>query len=103
MLPIPPELLAKLESFPLVGGYYFASESSNPIRGSYQSMIGQLEDELREYYQLKSGELTLPHHLDHLIWPTPDTYSLLHPPRDVLRHGLHFVHANAVCANLDGD
>ena len=27
--------------------------------GSYQSMIRQLEDELREYNQLKSGELTL--------------------------------------------
>ena len=31
------------------------------IRGSYQSMIGQLEDELREYDRLKSGELALPH------------------------------------------
>jgi len=31
------------------------------IRGSYQSMIRQLEDELREYDQLKSGELALPH------------------------------------------
>ena len=38
------------------------------IRGSYQSMIGQLEDELREYDQLKSGELALPHveRLDHI-------------------------------------
>ena len=34
---------------------------SAAIRGSYQSMIGQLEDELREYDQLKSGELALPH------------------------------------------
>jgi HTH-type transcriptional regulator/antitoxin HigA len=31
------------------------------IRGSYGGMIRQLEDELREYDQLKSGELTLPH------------------------------------------
>jgi HTH-type transcriptional regulator / antitoxin HigA len=31
------------------------------IRGSYQSMIRQLEDELREYDRLKSGELALPH------------------------------------------
>ena len=30
------------------------------IRGSYESMIRQLEDELREYDQLKAGELTLP-------------------------------------------
>ena len=29
--------------------------------GSYESMIGQLEDELREYDRLKSGDLTLPH------------------------------------------
>ena len=34
---------------------------SAAIRGSYQSMIRQLEDELREYDQVKSGELTLPH------------------------------------------
>jgi ribosome-binding protein aMBF1 (putative translation factor) len=34
---------------------------SAAIRGSYQSMIGQLEDELREYDQLKSDELALPH------------------------------------------
>ena len=33
---------------------------SAAIRGSYQSMIRQLEDELREYDRLKSGELTLP-------------------------------------------
>jgi HTH-type transcriptional regulator / antitoxin HigA len=31
------------------------------IRGSYESMIRQLQDELREYDQLKSGELALPH------------------------------------------
>ena len=30
------------------------------VRGSYEGMIRQLEDELREYDQLKSGELTLP-------------------------------------------
>ena len=34
---------------------------STAIRGSYQSMIGQLEEELREYDRLKSGELALPH------------------------------------------
>lgn len=31
------------------------------IRGSYHSMIRQLEDELREYDQLKTGKLELPH------------------------------------------
>ena len=30
---------------------------SAAIRGSYESMIRQLEDELREYDQLKSGEV----------------------------------------------
>ena len=30
------------------------------IRGSYEGMIRQLEDELREYDQMKSGDLTLP-------------------------------------------
>ncbi len=34
---------------------------SAAIRGSYEGMIGQLEDELLEYDQLKSGELKLPH------------------------------------------
>ena len=34
---------------------------SAAIRGSYEGMIRQLEDELREYGQLKSGELKLPH------------------------------------------
>ena len=34
---------------------------SMAIRGSYEGMIRQLEDELREYDQLKSGELDLPH------------------------------------------
>jgi HTH-type transcriptional regulator/antitoxin HigA len=33
---------------------------SAAIRGSYESMVGHLEDELREYDQLKSGELALP-------------------------------------------
>jgi len=33
---------------------------SAAIRGSYASMIRQLEGELREYDQLKSGELDLP-------------------------------------------
>jgi HTH-type transcriptional regulator/antitoxin HigA len=38
------------------------------VRGSYEGMIRQLEDELREYDQLKSGELTLPNveRLDHV-------------------------------------
>jgi len=31
------------------------------VRGSYEGMIRQLEEELREYDQLKSGELALPH------------------------------------------
>ena len=31
------------------------------IRGSYEGMIRQLEDELREYDELKSGELKLTH------------------------------------------
>jgi HTH-type transcriptional regulator/antitoxin HigA len=33
---------------------------SAAIRGSYESMIRQLEDELREYDELKSGVLNLP-------------------------------------------
>src|SRR5580658_9967488 len=37
------------------------AKRSAAIRGSYQSMIGQLENELHEYDQLKSGELALPH------------------------------------------
>ncbi len=39
---------------------------SAAIRGSYEGMIRQLEDELHEYDQLKAGELTLPnvHRLD---------------------------------------
>jgi HTH-type transcriptional regulator/antitoxin HigA len=34
---------------------------SAAIRGSYESMIRQLEGELREYDQLKAGEVALPH------------------------------------------
>jgi HTH-type transcriptional regulator/antitoxin HigA len=34
---------------------------SDAIRGSYEGMIRQLEDELRDYDQMKSGELALPH------------------------------------------
>jgi HTH-type transcriptional regulator/antitoxin HigA len=34
---------------------------SAAIRGSYEGMIRQLEDELREYDELKSGELKLTH------------------------------------------
>ena len=31
------------------------------VRGSYEGMIRQLEEELRGYDELRSGELTLPH------------------------------------------
>jgi len=34
---------------------------SAAIRGSYEGMIRQLEDELREYDHVKAGKLTLPH------------------------------------------
>ena len=34
---------------------------SAAIRGSYESMIRQLEDELSEYDRLKSGDMVLPH------------------------------------------
>src|SRR5260370_23042014 len=34
---------------------------SAAIRGSYEGMIRQLEEELHEYDQLKSGKLKLPH------------------------------------------
>ena len=37
------------------------AKRSAAIRGSYESMIRQLEDELHEYDLLKSGELALPH------------------------------------------
>lgn len=37
------------------------TKQSTAIRSSYESMIRQLEDELCEYDQLKSGPLTLPH------------------------------------------
>ncbi|SRR5579883_977923 len=37
-----------------------AGKRSAAIRGSYKGMIRQLEDELREYDQLKSGEVKLP-------------------------------------------
>src|SRR5579872_3626689 len=33
---------------------------ADAVRGSYEGVIRQLEDELREYDALKSGELTLP-------------------------------------------
>jgi HTH-type transcriptional regulator/antitoxin HigA len=36
------------------------AKRSGAIRGSYESMIRQLEGELREYDQLKSGKLHLP-------------------------------------------
>jgi HTH-type transcriptional regulator / antitoxin HigA len=34
---------------------------SAALRGSYEGMIRQLEDEMHEYDRLKSGQLTLPH------------------------------------------
>jgi len=37
------------------------AKRSAAIRGSYEGMIRQLEDELREYDQLKNGKLALPH------------------------------------------
>ncbi len=37
-----------------------AGKRATAIRGSYEGMIRQLEDELREYDHLKSGELKLP-------------------------------------------
>jgi HTH-type transcriptional regulator/antitoxin HigA len=43
---------------------------SAAIRGSYEGMIRQLEDELREYDQLKSGELRVPK-IDRLDQITP--------------------------------
>lgn len=37
-----------------------SGKRSAAIRGSYEGMIRQLEDELHEYDQLKAGELSLP-------------------------------------------
>jgi HTH-type transcriptional regulator/antitoxin HigA len=37
-----------------------AGKRSDAIRGSYEGMIRQLEEELREYDQLKSGDLKVP-------------------------------------------
>lgn len=34
---------------------------SDVLRGSYEGMIRQLEDELREYDELKADKLKLPH------------------------------------------
>ena len=38
-----------------------ASKRGAALRASYEGMIRQLEDELREYDELKAGELKLPH------------------------------------------
>src|ERR1017187_8327189 len=38
-----------------------SGKRSAAVRGSYEGMVRQLEDELREYDQLKAGELALPH------------------------------------------
>ena len=45
-----------------------SGKRSEAVRASYESMIRQLEDEVREYDQLKSGEFTLPpiHRLDQI-------------------------------------
>jgi HTH-type transcriptional regulator/antitoxin HigA len=45
-----------------------SSKRSEAIRGSYEGMIRQLEEELCEYDKLKSGELKLPkvHRLDEI-------------------------------------
>ena len=48
------QALAKVEQDAL-------GKRSAAVRGSYEGMIRQLEDELHEYDRLKSGELTLPH------------------------------------------
>jgi len=37
-----------------------AGKGSAAVRGSYEGMIRQLEEELREYDQLKAGDLKLP-------------------------------------------
>src|ERR1700730_8006220 len=37
-----------------------AGKRAIAVRGSYEGMIRQLEDELREYDELKAGDLTLP-------------------------------------------
>src|ERR1017187_11011599 len=42
-------------------GKEISAKRSAAVRGSYEGMVRQLEDELREYDQLKSGELALPH------------------------------------------
>lgn len=45
-----------------------SGKRSAAVRASYQSMVRQLEDEVREYDQLKSGGLSLPpvHRLDQI-------------------------------------
>ncbi len=37
-----------------------SGKRAGAVRGSYEAMIRQLEEELREYDELKSGEFTLP-------------------------------------------
>lgn len=37
-----------------------AGKRAAAVRGSYEGMIRQLEDDMREYDELKSGALTLP-------------------------------------------
>ena len=45
-----------------------SGKRSEAVRASYESLIRQLEDEVREYDQLKCGEFTLPpiHRLDQI-------------------------------------
>jgi HTH-type transcriptional regulator/antitoxin HigA len=47
------EALAKVDS-------EMTGKRAATVRGSYEGMIRQLEEELREYDELRSGELTLP-------------------------------------------
>ena len=47
-----------------------SAKRSAALRGSYEGMIRQLEDELREYDELKSGEVKLPK-IDRLDQITP--------------------------------
>jgi HTH-type transcriptional regulator/antitoxin HigA len=53
--------VAQIEGFRRALAKVEPGKRSTAIRGSYESMLQQLEDELLEYDRLKSGELTLPH------------------------------------------
>ena len=47
-----------------------AGKRAAAVRGSYEGMIRQLEDDMREYDELKSGALTLPN-VDRLYQVAP--------------------------------